>query len=200
MNQKSKPEYGEELSAFQVASVTIGAFGFIPWILSAIRTPETQSLSAWLCWAVISVAVAISRKSQGQNYALWTIWAIGDIVVLVVTVWSGGNHWVLEKNLPLMAASLIALETSLRTERKYAKISEGTGSLALLMGHVMMWIDQYALPPVTLFFLLSPLAGLIAPLLDGGHECWKARSLKGLTISTTMAIFVGVVLLWLMAT
>jgi uncharacterized protein with PQ loop repeat len=194
------------MDVFQKVSTTVGTLGFVPWIVTSIKTPETQSLSAWLCWTIISIAIAVSRKTQGQNFALWAVWAIGDVTVLASALWFGGNNWALEQNLPLMVAALIALVLALKLEGKNARFSEIMGSLALLMGHVIMWIDQWALPGVGLFFLISPIAGLVSPMADALRE-WKRwegltawKRLRKLNFSTGMAVVVGVVLLGLMAT
>ena len=180
-----------------VTSIIITLLGFIPWIFLSATMPENQALSAWFCWAVICAAIGTSRMFQKQKFALWVAWGIGDILVIITAVIFGGNNWALEENLPLLVVGFSSLALSVKIGKLYPRIAESTGCIALLMGHIIIWKVWYHLPPAGSFLLLSPLTGVMAPLL-GAIEEWKKE--KIITISSTVAVIAGSILFVLMAT
>lgn len=171
--------------------------GFIPWIVASVEKPQAQVLSAWVCWTIISAAIALSRKFQDKDYALWAVWTLGDVTVLATAMFFGGDRWEFEKNFLLFSAGMASLTVSLAVGGRWPRVSETLGCLALSMGHVIMWQFYAKEPPVEMFFLLPAIAGLVAPVLGGIDEWLRSRRF---TISTTVATLVGIGLLYFMAT
>ncbi len=187
----------KERSSLIIASVIISILGFIPWIFLSITAPANQALSAWFCWAIICATVGISRMFQKQNFALWVTWGIGDILVIITAVIFGGDNWAFRENLPLLVAGFSSLALSVKIGKLYPRVAESAGCIALLIGHIIIWKVWYHLPPAEPFLLLSPLCGVVAPLL-GAIDEWKKK--RVVTISSTVAVLVGLVLFRLMAT